>query len=79
MVVVCIVDYLEEDNEGIGNLLMEFRDIYRNVKIVEMLLIEQRVEFKECLNEYSVVLINVFGRILVLKYSVIIISDILVC
>lgn len=79
MVVVCIVDYLEEDNEGIGNLLMEFRDIYRDVKIVEMLLIEQRVEFKECLKEYSVVLINVFGRILVLKYSVIIISDILVC
>lgn len=40
MVVVCIVDYLEEDNEGIGNLLMELRDIYRVVKIVEMLLIE---------------------------------------
>lgn len=72
----CIADHLEEDNEGIGNPLMEPRDTYRNVKIAETLSIEQRAELKECLNEHSAVLTNVPGRTSVLKHSVITTSDI---
>lgn len=73
---VCIADHLEEDNEGIGNQLMEPRDTYRDVKIAETLSIEQRRELEEYLKEYSAVLTNVPGRTSVLKHSVITTSDI---
>lgn len=62
MAAVCIADHLEEDNEEIGNPLMEPRDTYGDVRIAETLSIKQRTELEECLKEHSDVLTNVPGR-----------------
>lgn len=75
MAAVCIADHLEEDNEEIGNPLMEPRDTYGDVRIAETLSIKQRTELEECLKEHSDVLTNVPGRTSVLKHSVITTSD----
>lgn len=75
MAAVCIADHLEEDNEEIGNPLMEPRDTYGDVRIAETLSIKQRTELEECLKEHSDVLTNVPGRTSVLKHSVISTSD----
>lgn len=40
MAAVCVADYLKKYNEGIGNPLIEHRDTYIDVNIVETLSIE---------------------------------------
>ena len=76
MVGVCVVDKVEDNNEWIGNPLMDPRDTFRDVTIAGTLSTRQKTELMECLQEHGEVLTNIPGRTAVLTHRVVTTSDI---
>ena len=74
MVAVCVVDKVEDDNEWIGNPLMDPRDTFRDVMIAETLSTRQKTELMECLQEHGEVLTYIPGRTAVLTHRVVILA-----
>ncbi|XP_062570405.1 uncharacterized protein LOC134232459 [Saccostrea cucullata] len=72
---VCIVENVEDDNDWIGNPLIDPRDTFRNMKIDESLSGQQKTELTDCLQGYGKVLTNVPGRTTVLKHQVVTTSE----